>query len=178
MKQMKGFGLISLLLGIAVIALIAVFILPRTLGVPEGFDVPGLIQVNELGLPSKDTANAITGGRAYDAVRISHLKQFQVALELYFVEWGLYPATGGVYVDIVPNGQPCLTLMVGGYLKTCLTDPSGEAVYRFKSDGETFSIEAVLEQKDSDFCEKDANGECIHTVTEVEFLPSVFDENL
>ena len=105
-------------------------------------------------------------GAAQDTQRISHLKQYQTGLELYFIETGEYPSTAGERVDVVPNGEPCVTLVTFGYLQTCLTDPSGGVPYWYRSNGSTFAIEAILQNHESPFCEADAYGNCVRSLTD------------
>ena len=151
----RGFGAVGFVLILAGIVLLGLLVVPRILQAPQG----GLQPVSE------EEANTATGV-AFDAVRISHLKQYQTALELYYTEWETYPSTNGTDVVIGPDTEPCATLVPAGYLDTCLSDPAGETQYRYHSDGSTYALDAVLESDDSPYCTENADGDCVRSVTE------------
>ena len=73
-KNQKGFTLIELLVVVAIIGLLAT-----------------------LSIVALNNARA----RARDARRVADVKQIQTALELYYNDYGIYPATG----DVDPGGS-------------------------------------------------------------------------
>jgi hypothetical protein len=144
----KGSILLSLLLAVAVISVLV------GVGASTGwFGEGGLQPVSE------DAANEATGGRAYDAVRISDLRQIQTGLEVYYAENGIYPSTDGAKTVLRADAEPCLELVAGGYWESCLRDPTG-AYYTYLSDGRTYTLEAELEEEGSQYCEEE-NGTCV-----------------
>ena len=101
--DMNGSILLSVLISIAIIGVLFLA-MNRTGNItsPGGegvFDLTGLDPL----------------GAARDTQRISHLKQYQTGLELYFTEMGGYPSTAGERVDVVPDGEPCVTLITFDY---------------------------------------------------------------
>ncbi len=96
-ESVLGFTLIELLLVLAIIAIMATFIMMN-------------IQASL--------------GRGRDARRKSDLKQIQNALELYHQDFGQYPDTGGwVNSTYTGNGQFWITPLTSYYIKTMPVDP-------------------------------------------------------
>lgn len=137
----------GLIIIVVVIGGAAAYIVPRLMG-------------GDLGL-----SDGRTMGKVSDSTRISHIKQLQTAVEIYFVEYGDYPSTNNMWVDIMETTEPCVSLMRADLLQECFSDPGEEHQYRYRSSGTTYALQATLQESGA-FCNLNAQGDCVRTVTE------------
>lgn len=116
-RRAGGFTLIELLVVIAIIGILASVV-----------------------LASLNTARA----KGRDAMRISQLKEMQKALEMYYLDSGTYPSSGGAWHGTSAgcyggNGQTTLNpLVTSGYISRIPEDPqpiTGGLCYLYRSDG-------------------------------------------
>lgn len=110
---------------------------------------------------SSMTINALQDARkkATDSLRISTLKNLQVALELYYNDHGSYPVSGGgglFWIDSAHNPTDWIPGLSPTYIRVlpqepdvddtlCKADdppaPDGNGTsYRYRSDGQTYKI--------------------------------------
>jgi len=84
-----------------------------------------------------------------DDIRISDIKQLQLALELYFEQHEAYP------IDITTA-----TLVTSGYIASIPTDPVTKTSYPYiqLNHGDAYLLKAVLDNKNNELFENDIDG--------------------
>lgn len=130
LQRPKGFTLVELLVVMAIIGILAALVV-------------GNFRTTQL--------------KARDAQRKSDLKQLAASLELYFNDYGRYPASAGTLIAGCPTttqtacswGSGTFTDGQTTYMKTMVRDPSGswDYVYQASSDGQKFRIFTRLENE-------------------------------
>lgn len=115
LRSQKGFTLIELLIVIVIIGVLATLLMTNFVGVRQ---------------------------RGRDAQRKSDLRQIQAALELYRADQGSYPLTANF-----PACNASFVKDTNTYMQKVPCDPTGIApfVYKYSSDGTTYSIFVCLE---------------------------------
>jgi len=131
-KRKAGFTLIELLIVIAIIGILAGFLLANFVGVRQ---------------------------RARDGVRKSDLRQIQSALEMYRSDKGGYPSSIPACGSSIDDGSSPSPVV---YMKKIPCDPSSATAYTYSSSGTTYSLVACLENGNDSQGDKDGSGNNIH----------------
>ncbi len=113
---------------------------------PRGFTlIELLVVIAIIGILSSVVLASLNSARAKsrDAIRISQLKEVQKALEIYHLDNGTYPSSGGAWHGTTSGcysgiGKTTLNPLVsGGYIAVIPEDPrpAGSTCYLYRSDG-------------------------------------------
>lgn len=128
-RTRRGFTLIELLVAIGIIGILAAGL---------------MIAINPIAQLQKSR----------DAKRIEALKQIKTALELYYQDYGRYPAQNPTTYQMI-DASTGADVVFGGswspYMQTVPTDPTSGKTFRYWSDGtgQTFALYANLDRADN-----------------------------
>lgn len=153
---------------------IAKYFMPFVIGIVLIFTIGGYLVWQNI--TPKSTPIGVSGSGTFkkeneekirnehDNQRILDILALSRALENYFSNNGRYPVSDGLEKISDDDSNSFKALQVSGYLKQSYKDPlSPKYYYGYKSDGKTYELTAVFENKKNAMCNLEGNL-CIYRI--------------